>query len=142
MTATSVQRGFRLLVDPVGDEYGVRLEQTNGSSATPPIPVAKADPVTVSRLREPLLTAVRSSGHTRTVLSPTRQRPLTLAESAGVRLALILLAVGRNTRWERIEQITHRVSAMGVEETYYWYAKCMRPAAKRGRRSLSTLTAG
>lgn len=142
MSATNHQRGFRLLVDPAGDNYGIRLEQTNGSPSSSPVPVASASVDVVNRLREALLAAVRKSGHARTVLSPSRKRPVSVDEPEGVRLALVLLALGRTPRWERVHEITAGVAAMGVEETYYWYAKCMGPEATRARRALRVLTAG
>lgn len=142
MSAATHKRGFRLLIDAAGDDYGIRLEQTNGSPDTPPIPIAAADPDLVGHVRDELLEAVRKSGHSRTVLTSTRKKPLTLAEAEGVRLALVLLAVGRSQRWERIQRITAGIAAMGVEETYYWYAKCMGPHAPSARRALRVLLTG
>jgi len=89
-----------------------------------------------------LLEAVRKSGHAKTVLSPTRKRPVILEEEAGVRLGLLLLAIERVSKPRRIEDMRDGVAAMSGEETYYWYAKVTGNEGRRHRRALRLFLAG
>jgi hypothetical protein len=81
------------------------------------------------------------SGHQPGVLATDRDTPVTLDEVAGVRLALTLLATQPISRHDRIRALVAGVNAMSVEESYYWYAKCVRPEAARARRALRLLLA-
>jgi hypothetical protein len=138
MRATSREpvRGFRLVIEPTGsDEFGVRLEQTNGGG-TPPKVLASIRPREVASVMDPLHEALRVSRYQRTVLSPSRRKPIMLEEAAGVRLALALVAVEPISKWRRREEILGGVAAMSAEEAYYWFARTTGPIASRARRAL------
>lgn len=135
-------RGFRLLVRPEGpDAYGLRLEETNGRPETPPMLVCELDWRAVRRILPSVMEAVRASRLARSVLGPQRQKPVVLDESAGVRLALALLATGPVSKRGRVDVMAAAVADMSTEEAYYWYAKCMGPQAARARRALRLLLA-
>ncbi len=135
-------RGFQLCVQVSGpDEYGLLLEQTNGSAATPPLPVSRADPVRTRRVMPSVLDAVKASGHSKAVMSTTRTKPVTLIEEEGVRLALLLIASAPVTKTRRIEEMASAVASMSTEEAYYWYAKCTGADASRIRRAFRTFLA-
>lgn len=130
-------RGFRLVVERVGtDTYGLALEETNGS----PDKTAVVARVTADRL-QPFLPSVRASlresGHQQTVVGPSRRAPISLAESAGVRLALAIKAAAPLERPSRRQSVLEGVAAMSDEEAYYWYAKSTRPES--GTRALRAL---
>jgi len=136
-------RTFRLTVQPTparageGDRYGVRLEEeyANGDRTLADV-VATAAPLHTARVLDALVAAVHASGHQAGVLSVSRRKPIHLDEAAGVRLALTLLAAQPVSKPDRIRRIVAGVSAMSTEETYYWYAKVVGPAAKRVQRAL------
>lgn len=136
-------RAFRLILEPVtagrgeGDRYGIRLEEAyaDGQRTLAAI-VATATPLQCSRVLDALVGAVRASGHQASVLSVTRKKPILLEETAGVRLALTLLAARPVSKPGRIRQIVAGVASMSTEETYYWYAKTVGPDADRVRRAL------
>lgn len=135
-------RGFRLIVEPVDtDLYGLRLEQTNGSSVSPPVSIITLRPSDVEGVTDALQLAVKESKQARTVLSSGRRKPIILDESAGVRLALTLIAAEPITKRSRREAILGGVAAMSSEETYYWFAKVTGSAAARARRALRILLA-
>jgi hypothetical protein len=135
-------RGFRLLVRPQGpDAYGLRLEETNGRPETPPMLVCELDWKATRRILPSVMEAVRASRLARSVLGPQRQKPVVLDESAGVRLALALLATGPVSKHGRVDAMAAAVADMSTEEAYYWYAKCMGPQAARARRALRLLLA-
>ena len=135
-------RGFRLLVRPEGpDAYGLRLEETNGRPATPPVLVGELDWKATRRILPSVLEAVRASRLPRSILGPQRQKPIVLDESAGVRLALVLVATGPVSKHGRVDAMAAAIADMSTEEAYYWYAKCMGPQAGRARRALRILLA-
>ena len=140
--AVTHTRGFRLIIEPADtDSYGLRLEQTNGSSATPPVPIATLRPSDVEGVTDALQLAVKESKQPRTALSAGRRKPIILDESAGVRLALTLIAAEPIAKRSRREAILGGVAAMSSEETYYWFAKVTGSAAARARRALRILLA-
>ena len=135
-------RGFELLVEPSGsDAYGVRLLETNGSGATAPIRLTHLPPVRVERVMPHLLSAIRESRLPNSTLSAQRQKPIRLEESAGVRLALVMLATAPLSKWARVEAVAAGIQGMTTEEAYYWYAKCVGPEGRRARRALRLLLA-
>jgi hypothetical protein len=140
--ASQTPRGFRLLVRPEGpDTYGLRLEETNGRPETPPTLVGELDGKATRRILPSVLEAVRASRLAHSVLGPQRQKPVVLEESAGVRLALAILATGPVSKHGRVVAMAAAVADMSTEEAYYWYAKCMGPQAARARRALRLLLA-
>ena len=64
-----------------------------------------------------------------------------LDEATGVRLSLTLLATQPIIRSERIRSLVAGIEAMSVEETYYWYAKCVGPNAAAARKAIRILLA-
>ena len=128
-------RGFRVVVQPGANGFGIALEETNGhqqNTAT----VAKADDVHTLAVLPSVMTAVKISGHSRTILSPQRKAPIVLSEEAGVRLALTLLVTAPVIKQRRIESILGGIENMATEEAYYWYSKCMGPDSGRVRKAL------
>jgi hypothetical protein len=128
-------RGFRLLVQPGAKGFGIALEETKGhhrNTAT----VAKADDLHTLAVLPSIMTAVKSSGHARTILGPQQQAPIVLSEEAGVRLALTLMATAPVAKPRRIEAILGGIENMATEEAYYWYSKCMGPESRRVRKAL------
>jgi hypothetical protein len=137
VTKATKIRGFQLLVVPEdAHEYGLVLEETNGTTEKDALVVTRADVVQTRRVRSHVLEAVRDSGHTRAALGIQRRAPIPLVEEAGVRLALVLLATGPIVKARRIDHMANGVAAMAAEEAYYWYAKCMGADAPRIRRAL------
>ncbi len=128
-------RGFRLIVQPSANGFGITLEETNGHQRNTTT-VAKADYGHTHAVLPSVMTAVKSSGHARTILSPQRKAPIVLSEEAGVRLALALVATTSVTKPRRIEAIIGAIENMATEEAYYWYSKCMGPESRRVRRAL------
>lgn len=136
-------RGFQLRILPSGaDGFGVVIEETSSDSRKAPAVVARASPANVRRVMPSLMDAVRTSGHAKNVLSAQRAKPVPLAEEAGVRLALVLLATGPVRRWRRVDAMLEAVDGMTAEEAYYWYAKCAGAETMRVRRALRLLLAG
>ena len=84
----SKPRGFQLTVEPVSaDEYGLRLEESDGASQAPKRPVANLGPSASRRLVEQAMDALQASGFQRSDLSAQQRQPLRLKEHHGVRLA-------------------------------------------------------
>jgi hypothetical protein len=133
-------RGFRLIVLPTRTSYGIILEETNGHIPSTRA-VAKVDEQHTGRVLSSVMSAVKASGHPRTLLGPQRKAPIVLSEEAGVRLALALLATSPVAKARRIDAMLGGVDDMATEEAYYWYAKCVGPFAGRARRALRTLLA-
>jgi hypothetical protein len=103
--------------------------------------LAKIRPSEVVSVIAPLHEALRASRYQRTVLSPSRKKPIVLDEAAGVRLALALVAVGPISKWRRREEIIGGVAVMSTEEAYYWFARATGPIGNRARRALRIMLA-
>jgi hypothetical protein len=56
-------------------------------------------------------------------LSGDRQSPYVLSEESGVNLALLFQALQPLSKPERIANIATGITAMGNEESHYWFAK-------------------
>lgn len=135
-------RGFRLQLLPVGpDEYGLALEETNGSEESPPTLITRMNADHTRRVLPSVLHAVRGSGHAKSIVSAQRAKPVPLTEPEGVRLALILMAASPVSKARRIDKMASAVAGMSTEEAYYWYAKCTGPDANRVRRALRVFLA-
>lgn len=136
-------RGFRLVVTPGrGETFGVTLEESygdNGNSIT--APVIATTPAQTGRVVDALFVAIRKAGHQPSVLAFKRKAPIRLGEAEGVRLALTLLATQPIAKHERVRALVAGINAMSVEETYYWYSKCMGLDGTRARKALRTLLA-
>lgn len=139
---TEIVRTFRITVRPAAnDQYGIDLTETYGPGAGPTTPVLIASAAQVSRVTDALIAAVKASGHTAGRLATQREEPIPLDETAGVRLALTLFATQPVTKHDRIRALVAGVNSMSVEETFYWYAKCVGPDASRARRAIRILLA-
>jgi hypothetical protein len=135
-------RGFQLTVEPVSaNDYGLRLEESDGTNQDAKRPVAKLGPSASRRLVEQAMDALQASGFRRSDLSAQRHQPFRLQEQHGVRLALAMVATGPLHKRARVEAVLSGISRMSDEESYYWYAKCLGPESSRGRRSLRLLLA-
>jgi hypothetical protein len=140
-TASGRPRGFALIVEARGpDSFGLGLEELARDDA-PARPVAHLTPERAARVLEPVLRAVKVSGYARSDLSSTRQDPLLLRESPGVRIALTMFATGPLRKHRRVDAVVAAVERLSDEEAYYWYGKCVGPASGRARRALRLLLA-
>ena len=140
--SSSGARGFQLIVVPVDtDSYSLRLEQIDAGDAESTTPLATLRAHEVLEMADPIQTALKSSKQPRSVLSAGRRKPVVLDETAGVRLALTLMAAEPVTKRSRREAILGGVAAMSSEETYYWFAKVTGQKAPRARRALRILLA-
>lgn len=137
-------RGFRLVVTRGrGETFGVTLEETYGKNGgTIAAPVSTATPVQAGRVVDALFVAIRKAGHQSSVLAFKRKTPIRLGEAEGVRLALVLLATQPIAKYERVRALVAGINAMSIEETYYWYSKCMGLDGNRAHKALRTLLAG
>ena len=137
-----VIRTFRLTVNPGDKEnYGIDLIETYGTGLGPTTVVITATPAQVSRVTDAVISALKASGHTPGRIATQRDEPIPLDEIAGVRLALTLFATQPITKHDRLRALVAGVNSMSVEETFYWYAKCVGADASRARRALRILIA-
>lgn len=136
-------RAFRLTINPDKDDsYGVTVEETYGENGhTLATHVITATPTQAARITDAVLAAARGSGHHASVVAFNRKAPIRVHEPDGVRLTLILLATQPITKHSRVRAVVAGVNSMSIEETYYWYAKCIGPASSRSRKALRTLLA-
>lgn len=141
-TPPEIVRTFRITIHPAAnDQYGIDLTETYGPGTGPTTPVLTATAAQVSRVTDALIAAVKASGHTAGRLGIQRDEPIPLDEAAGVRLALTLFTTQPVTKGDRIRALVAGVNSMSVEETFYWYAKCVGSDASRARRALRILLA-
>lgn len=143
LTAVGATRAFRITVVPgKNDFYGLVLEETYGETGNVlAAHVVTATPAQTSRITDAVFAAARSSGHSPSVLAFTRKAPIRIREVDGVRLALILLTTQPLAKHARVRAIVAGINAMSIEETYYWYSKCIGTEAARARKALRTLLA-
>ncbi|GII79104.1 hypothetical protein Sru01_40860 [Sphaerisporangium rufum] len=141
LAAVTGVRDFRLIVHPDrGETYGLTIEETYGEAGSVlATAVVTLTPQQTSRVIDALFAAMRRSGHQPSVLTFTRKAPIRLAEPDGVRLALILMATQPIAKHERVRALVTGINAMSIEETYYWYSKCIGIDANRARKALRTL---
>ncbi|MCY1655738.1 hypothetical protein OVA21_00570 [Dietzia sp. SL131] len=144
LTAVPAVRAFRIAVVPGrADTYGLVLEETYGDGGNGlTTRVTSNTPQQIGRITDAVFAAIRGSGHPPSVLAFTRKEPIRIDEVEGVRLALILLTTGPIVKHARVRAIVAGVNAMSVEETYYWYSKCIGVDASRARKALRVLLAG
>ena len=135
-------RGFTLTVQPGrGDTFGVTLLEDQGDGSDAATTVVGASAAQTGRVVDAVLAAVRASGYPTGRLAAHRGKPIGLESAAGVRLAVTLMAAQPITSNERIRRIVAGVNVMSVEETYYWYAKCMGDRQGPARKALRILLA-
>lgn len=131
-------RSFTLHVDPEHDGYALDLVTANNGHSQN---LVRLDGRLLERLRAAVVDAVVDSKQPRTVLSPTRRAPIDLAEDAGIRLALIALAVKPVSKPGRVDEIRYGVEAMTSEEALYWFANCTGPRSGQALKALRILLA-
>lgn len=143
LTAVGVTRAFRITVVPgKNDSYGLVLEETYGETGNAlAAPVVATTPSQTGRITDAVFAAARGSGHSPSVLAFTRKAPIRIDEAEGVQLALILLTTQPIAKHARVRAIVAGINAMSVEETYYWYSKCIGTESSRARKALRTLLA-
>lgn len=134
----TAHRSFRLVVEPdIGEKFGVRIEETNGNPEKVLGVAARIRPDQLRRLTDPLMAALRSSGHQPAILTSSRKAPVLLDEQAGVRLAIAARAVEQVNKTSRAHAILEGIASMSDEEILYWWAKTTNPTS--GSRALRAL---
>lgn len=143
LTAMEAARAFRIIIVPAkNDTFGLVLEETYGENGqTLSSPVTTTTPTQTGRITDAVFAAVRGSGNAPSALAFSRTAPIRLCEAEGVRLALTLLATQPVSKHARVRALVAGVNAMSVEETYYWYSKCIGNDAARARKALRILLA-
>ncbi|WP_144377048.1 DUF7680 family protein [Rhodococcus pyridinivorans] len=144
LTAVAATRAFRITVVPGrADTFGLVLDETYGEDDSAlSARVTSTGPAQVGRITDAVFAAVRGSGHAPSVLAFTRKKPIRIHEVEGVRLALILLTTAPITKHARVREIVAGINAMSIEETYYWYSKCIGAESSRARKALRILLSG
>lgn len=144
LAAVPAARAFQITVVPGRAEtYGIVLDETYGDDGRAlTARVTTSTPAQVGRISDAVFTAVRGSGHAPSVLAFTRKKPIRIDEVEGVRLALVLLTTRPIAKHSRVRAVVAGVNSMSVEETYYWYSKCIGVEASRARKALRILLAG
>ncbi len=62
-----------------------------------------------------------------------------VSEASGVRLAIAFLGLKRIQRYDKLIELVNGIEKMGLEECYYWHAKCRSPSSPNGVTALRTL---
>lgn len=62
-----------------------------------------------------------------------------VSEPGGVRLAIAFLGIKRLQKYDKLVELVNGVEGMGLEECYYWHAKCRSPSTANGVKALRTL---
>ena len=65
-----------------------------------------------------------------------------LSEASGVRIAIAFMGVKRLQRYDRMVELVNGIERMGLEECYYWHAKCRSPDSPNGVTALRKLLTG
>lgn len=136
-------RTFQLVAGPptAKGTYGLRVFEAYGPNARLATLVVNASPAQTARVADVIIATARRAGHRPSDITAKNGDTITLDEAAGVRLCLTLLATQPITRGERIRALITGIDSMSVEETYYWYAKCVGPRAASARKAIRILLA-
>ena len=113
------------------------LQESENGSPKGPQPLVRIWGAPLEAVTVQLIDCLKASGHRPAALQRKASEQLPLEESAGVRLALLFLAVKPLRKLRRVETITRAIREMEPEETYYWLAKCSRKRV--GRRACHAL---
>jgi len=65
-----------------------------------------------------------------------------LSEASGVRIAIAFMGVKRLQRYDKMVELVNGIERMGLEECYYWHAKCRSPDSPNGVIALRKLLTG
>lgn len=131
---------FELRVQTDGEsEYGLALFQKphrdqgrNGTTEDWQL-VVKLHGQPLKAVLDQVLAAIKKAGYKVTDLSRGRHEPFVLAETLGVRLGLLFLAVKPLRKASRMGDISEQVQGMTDEEAYYWFSKTT--STNTGRRA-------
>ena len=121
--------------------YGLRVFEMYGPDERLTNLIVAASPAQTARVADVIVTAARRVGNRPSDLAGKDGGIVTLDEATGVRTCLTLLATQPITRTERIRALVAGIDDMSVEETYYWYAKCIGPRAAAARKAIRILLA-
>lgn len=115
-------RGFHLAVEPdANGTFALRLNETNGRpDHTRSVAYLAAD--RYPKATTAVLSALEQSGHKPRAVGPTRRKPVSLDEAAGVRLALALNVIHGVSKPGRTRALLDGVARLSDEECFYWYA--------------------
>ncbi len=72
----------------------------------------------------------------------TGEGTVLLSEASGVRLAIAFIGVKQLQRYDRMVELVNGIERMGLEECYYWHAKCRSPNSPNGVVALRKLLTG
>ncbi len=72
-------------------------------------------------------------------ITGTGDSVLLIHEESGIRLSLGFVGVKPLQRVDRMRSLSRGIGQMGLEECYYWYAKCRSPKSPNGEKALRTL---
>lgn len=137
-------REFTLHVVPSPDgHFGVEVRQhLNSGSGPHEEAVVRAWGVPFQMAADQVLDALRRSGYRAGDLHRGRKTPFALSEEWGVRVALLLMALGPLRKTARMERIAEAIREMSDEECYYWFSKCVKTKRRRrAEQALRTLLA-
>ncbi|WP_135829515.1 DUF7680 family protein [Halorussus halobius] len=107
------------------DWVAVKVRQVSGSKLRTIIPLID------STLRETVLNPSR--------VTSTGDASLLISEAAGIRLSLGFIGVKPLKRVDRMRTLARNIEKMGLEECYYWHAKCRSPNCPNGAKAMRTL---
>jgi hypothetical protein len=121
---------FELRIEPEhSGDYGLALyrlpargESSNGAGDGWQL-VVRVYGTPMRAVMDQILVALKQAGYRASDLSRGRKAPFHLAEEAGVRLGLLLLAVKPLRKSTRMVDISEQVQSMAEEEAYYWFSK-------------------
>jgi len=83
--------------------------------------------------------SLRDTGNDPSEITGTGDASLLLSEAAGIRLTLGFIGVKPLRRVDRMRSLARGVTKMGLEECYYWHAKCRSPNSQNGEKALRML---
>ena len=123
------------------ETYGLTVNETYGHDPARRLgrPTATIGAASARHILDRAMTAITESGHRSSALAVHRNKPITLDEAAGVRLALTILAVAPVRVADTIRRIAAGVASMSTEETYYWYSLCTGEHGPTSRKALRVL---
>jgi hypothetical protein len=131
------RRLFLRMAQENGRRVGYILQESENGSKRKLDPLVRIWGASLDAATAQILDGLRASGHRSSVLRKQESRPLPLTDTAGVRLALLFLAVKPLRKLRRLETVAAAIREMEPEETYYWLAKCSRQRV--GRRACHAL---
>jgi hypothetical protein len=83
--------------------------------------------------------ALRDTDIDPALITGTGSATVLISEEPGVRLSLGFIGIKPLRRVDRMRALTRGVAQMGLEECYYWHAKCRSPNSPNGAKAFRTL---